>query len=77
MSDCIESRQLSAALVDSTLLIDPGPQALDALREYGVDPAGVRYIINTHRHSNHYDETTVTVLQNTGAALTDLAAGEK
>lgn len=48
MSDCIESRQLSSALVNGTLHIDPGTQVLDALRVCGVDPVEVRYVINTH-----------------------------
>lgn len=75
-NNCTEYRRLSSALVDGALLIDPGPQVLDAMREYNVDPSGIRYVINTHRHNDHYDEKTVAVLQSAGAMLTDLAAGE-
>ena len=74
---CGEYRRLSAALIDGTLLIDPGPQVLDALAEYGHDASSVRYIINTHRHSDHYDENTVAALQAGGAVMTDFVAGEQ
>ena len=75
--DCGEYRRLSAALIDGTLLIDPGPQVLDALAEYGYDASSVRYIINTHRHSDHYDENTAAALQAGGAVMTDFVAGEQ
>ncbi len=74
---CEEFRRMSAALIDGTLLIDPGPQAPDALAEYGQELSAVKYVINTHRHSDHFDEATVAALQAGGAVLTDFAPGEK
>ena len=49
---CEEFRRMSAALIDGTLLIDPGPQVPDALAAYGQDLSAVKYVINTHRHSD-------------------------
>lgn len=72
-----EFRRLSSALVDDILLIDPGPQVLGALSAYGKDPAAVRYIINTHRHGDHYCADTVSALQQSGAAFVEFAAGEE
>ena len=74
---CEEFRRMSAALIDGTLLIDPGPQVPDALAEYGQDLSAVEYVINTHRHSDHFDEATVAALRAVGAVLTDFAPGEK
>ena len=75
--DCSEYRRLSAALIDGTLLIDPGPQVLDALAAYGYDATSVKYVVNTHRHSDHFDENVVTALQAVGAVLMDFVAGEQ
>lgn len=75
--DMTEFRRLSSALVDDILLIDPGPQVLSALSAYGKDPAAVRYIINTHRHGDHYCADTVSALQQSGAAFVEFAAGEE
>lgn len=73
----LEFRRLSSALVDDVLLIDPGPQVLDALAEYGKAAAGIRYILNTHRHSDHYSTDTVARLESLGAALIPIADGEE
>lgn len=71
-----EFRRLSSALIDDTLLIDPGPQVFEALRDTAKDPAAIRYILNTHRHSDHYCAETVSRLEATGAELTLLHDGE-
>lgn len=57
-------RRFSSALIDGILLIDPGPHVLDAMSEFGEDPDSVLYIINTHRHSDHFNEGTVNSLKN-------------
>ena len=44
-ADYKEFRRLSSAVIDDTLLIDPGPQVLEALDTYG--KPDVKYIINT------------------------------
>lgn len=67
-------RRNSSALIDSCLLIDPGPNVLDAIETFGIDQNEIKYIINTHRHSDHYNENTVASLD--GAEFVDLCAGE-
>ena len=64
-------RRTSSALIDGTLLIDPGPWVRDALEEYGVDPADIKYILNTHRHSDHYCQKTVDFLVSQGAEFVE------
>lgn len=71
-----EFRRLSSALIDDTLLIDPGPQVLDALKEYGKDTSAIHYIINTHNHSDHYNKATIAALQQLGAEFIDFSAGD-
>ena len=57
-------RRNSSALVDGVILIDPGPCVPDAIAQFGVDASEIKYIINTHRHSDHYSEDTVRSLSN-------------
>ena len=72
-----EFRRLSSALIDDVLLIDPGPQVMDALAEYSKDAEGIRYIINTHKHSDHYCAQTVTALEALGAKFIELDHGDE
>ena len=74
--DMIGYRRNSSALVDGCILIDPGPCVPDALKSFGVDVAGIKYILNTHPHKDHYNEETVKFLQNAGAELITLSGGE-
>ncbi len=67
-------RRNSAALVDDCFLIDPGPNVLDALSTFGKKREDIKYIINTHKHSDHYCEETVSQLEN--AVLYTMEAGE-
>ena len=71
-----EFRRFSSALIDGVLLIDPGPQILDALAEFEKDAAQIQYIIHTHRHKDHYCEETVKALEAQGASLVDLNDGD-
>lgn len=71
-----EFRRLSSALIDGCLLIDPGPQVLDALTEYKTDLSKVKYIINTHRHSDHFCAETLRRLEESGASFIDLKQGD-
>ena len=75
--DMTEFRRLSSALIDDVLLIDPGPQVLEALAEYGKDASDIRYIINTHKHSDHYCAETVSALEALGAKFVELCHGEE
>ncbi len=67
-------RRNSSLLIDDSLLIDPGPNVPNALEVFGKNKDGVKYIINTHRHSDHYNEKTVAYLD--GAEFYPMEAGE-
>lgn len=67
-------RRNSALLVDGCLLVDPSPDVPDAIDEFGVDASKIKYIINSHKHPDHYNEDTVRYLS--GAELVELTAGE-
>ncbi len=71
-----EFRRLSSALIDDTLLIDPGPQVFDALSEFGKDPKAIRYILITHKHGDHFCIQTLERLMQTGAKLIEPEANE-
>ena len=71
-----EFRRLSSALIDDVLLIDPGPQVLNALNESGRNVKEVKYIINTHEHSDHFCVETVKPLETNGAKLFKLSDGD-
>ena len=67
-------RRNSSLLIDDCLLIDPGPNVPNALDVFGKSKDNVKYIINTHRHRDHYNEETIAYLS--GAEFYPLAAGE-
>ena len=71
-----EFRRMSSALVDDTLLIDPGPHAFAAMQTFGKDPAKVTYIINTHAHADHFCPETLAQFEALGAQFVRLTAGE-
>ena len=48
-------RKRSAALIDGELLIDMGPDLMAASLQHGVPLANVRYCLQTHEHSDHFD----------------------
>lgn len=72
-----ELRRNSSALVDEAILIDPGCYVIDAIREFNVDVNKIKYILNTHRHSDHYNQETVDYLVSRGATLIDTMPGDK
>lgn len=74
--DSAEHRRYSSVLIDDVLLIDPGPQVIDALDEYGINPKRIEYIINTHKHGDHFCPETVKQLTAEGAVFYELSAGE-
>lgn len=74
--DPSEFRRFSSALIDDCLLIDPGPQILDALQELAISPNRILYIINTHKHSDHFSPVTVDALSSSGAHFCPMTAGE-
>ena len=68
-------RRNSALLIDGRLLIDPGPCVPHALASFDKRAEDIRYIINTHRHGDHYCQATVDGL--TGAEFYPFCAGEE
>ena len=67
-------RRNSSALIDDCLLIDPGPDVPNALSAFGKDANAIKYIINTHTHSDHYNADTVAALSH--ATLYSFLPGE-
>lgn len=67
-------RRNASVLIDGELLIDPGPDVPDAIDTFGIDAGKIRYILNTHRHKDHYARTTFACL--TGAAFYPMKSGE-
>lgn len=62
-----EYRGNASALVNDSILIDPGPTVPAALERFGIKPEGIKYIINTHRHRDHFNEETLKFLTRKGA----------
>ncbi|MBE7052254.1 MAG: MBL fold metallo-hydrolase [Ruminococcaceae bacterium] len=71
-----EFRRLSSALVDDCLLIDPGPGVPNAIKEYGIDAKSIKYILVTHSHGDHYNQSTFDWLVSLGAERIVCNAGE-
>ena len=65
-------RRNSSVLIDNRLLIDPGPGVLNALEEFGIDKNEIKYIINTHKHGDHYDVETLKQLVMNGSQFINL-----
>lgn len=55
-------RRNAAILIDDCLLIDCGPDVMDALATFGKSAHAIRYVINSHKHSDHYHENTLSGL---------------
>lgn len=72
-----EFRRLSSALIDGCLLIDPGPGVPAALEEFEINSTDIKYVINTHRHSDHFNEDTFKMLTDGGAEFIAFSAGEE
>ena len=67
-------RRNASALIDGVLLIDPNADVPDALAAFGKDATRIRYVLNTHRHRDHYCADTLAHLG--GAAFYPMRAGE-
>ncbi len=70
-----EFRRNSSALIDDVLLIDPGPCVPNAIESFGINVGKIKYVIFTHTHSDHYNESTVEYLKSHGAEIFDLSSG--
>ena len=71
-----EYRRNASVLIDDTLLIDPGPCVPEALSKFNVDVKKICYVINTHTHSDHFDEATLAFLTSNGAEFIPFSPGE-
>ena len=67
-------RRNSSILIDDCLLIDPNPDVMDALDNFQISSDKILYILNTHKHNDHYSEATIARLQN--ATFYPMIAGE-
>ena len=67
-------RRNASVLIDDELLIDPGPDVPDALDTFDKQADKIRYVLNTHRHRDHYCVETFSCLA--GAAFLPLRAGD-
>lgn len=74
--EATEYRRRSSVLIDDVLLIDPGPQVPEALKETNKCPEKIKYIINTHSHSDHFSKETLTYLEALGATFISMAEGD-
>ena len=63
-------RYFSSALIDDVLLIDPGPHIFESAEKYCIDLSSVKYIINTHPHSDHLHKENLEKLVSAGAEFT-------
>ena len=55
-------RRNSSILIDDCLLVDPGPDVPNALLVFGKNADRIEYVINTHKHFDHYSEDTLRAL---------------
>lgn len=48
-------RKRSSMVINNDMLIDLGPDSVNACSQYGVDLPNIKYILQTHAHSDHFD----------------------
>lgn len=69
-------RRNSSALIDDKILIDPGPCVCEAIKTFNVDVSKIKYVLNTHSHSDHFDAQTLEYLQKNGVKHVDFGNNE-
>lgn len=60
---CMQSRELggknirkrSSVVINDELMIDLGPDSISACNMYGIDAGKIKYLLQTHSHSDHFD----------------------
>ena len=50
-----DRRRRSSVLIDDDLLIDLGPDLMTAAFDFDVDTGRIRFLLQTHSHSDHFD----------------------
>jgi phosphoribosyl 1,2-cyclic phosphate phosphodiesterase len=48
-------RKRSSIVINGNMLIDLGPDTINACYQYDIDLSGMKYIVQTHAHSDHFD----------------------
>ena len=48
-------RKRSSIIINDEMLIDLGPDSINACNIYGIDTGKIKYLIQTHSHSDHFD----------------------
>ena len=48
-------RKRSSIIINDEMLIDLGPDSINACSMYGIDAGKIKYLIQTHSHSDHFD----------------------
>lgn len=69
-------RFFSSCLIDCDLLIDPGPHIFLSAKKYNIDLSKVKYVINTHSHSDHFNQEALQRLIYNGAEFISFTEGE-
>ena len=69
-------RRYSSALIDDTILIDPGPCVPDAVECFGVEVTKIKYVLTTHLHGDHFNQSTLEYLESHGAKALHIENGE-
>lgn len=49
-------RKRASILINDDLIIDLGPDTQTAMNMYGKDMSNIKYLLQTHIHTDHYDE---------------------
>ncbi len=48
-------RKRASIIINDEMLIDLGPDSINACSMYGIDAGKIKYLIQTHSHSDHFD----------------------
>lgn len=48
-------RKRASVVINDDMLIDLGPDSINACYQYDVDITKIKYIVQTHAHSDHFD----------------------
>lgn len=69
-------RRMSSVLINGELLIDPGPDLIESIDKFKVDTSKIKFVINTHKHSDHYNEKTLEFLKSNGVRFDEFTPGD-